>query len=154
MSPEPISSGGSGTIRSRGSTAFPEQMKELFTALREGVILVVVVVILFWPGQIGRIAKEAGLKSAFGLEFYEQVQESQKQTEEAQAAMSEIQSELTQLGQQLQGLSRQQPGPALSANVRGLITRVDTLKVRSTTVNKSLQTNLQTQRKILERIPR
>lgn len=154
MPPEISSSGGSKTPESQGATAFPGQMKELFTALREGVIFVVVVVILLWPSHIGRIAREAGLKSGFGFEFFEQIQETQKQTEEAQAAMDEFQSELTLLGQQLQGLSQQQPGPELSADVRGLITKVDTLKVRSKTVNKSLQTSSQTQREILKRIPR
>jgi Tfp pilus assembly protein PilO len=129
-------------------------MKEFFTALREGVIFVVLVLALLWPSQIGRIAEAAGLKSAFGLEFIQKVQETQKQSEEAQAALSDIQSELTQLAQQLQGLSQQQPGPALSADVRSLITRVDTLKVRSTAVNKSLQMSSQTQREVLKRISR
>ena len=128
--------------------------REWFAAAREGAIAAaiatVVVILLFWPSRIGRIAKEAGIKAAFGVEFLEELEKSQEKTIAALDDAKDLSSKSTQFRARLQAISKEkQPSPEA---VKSLAKDVDALEQRSNEVKKSLENSLQTQRDIIKRI--
>ena len=132
-------------------SAIPGQLKELFGALREGIVFVVLISLLIWPSYIGSVAKKAGISKGFGLEFRQELEKSQEQVTAAQKAVDGFADDLTGFKQQLQVLN-QHPSHEIADAVRGLMNKVDTLQARNQKARGSLQTSLQTQRGIIDRI--
>jgi len=135
------------------SVSMATKIKEVFGAMREGVIVIAVIGLLFNPSWIGKIAQEAGLKSAFGMEFIEQqLEESQAETASAQEEVDRIMSELTEVKGQLGELSvaTLQARPEVRNKINTITANVGTLEERSRTINKSLESSLNRQKTILE----
>lgn len=129
------------------------RLKESVVAMRELIIVLVMLILFIQPGWIKSIAQNAGLQSAFGLTFSEEkLKESQEQTKAAQEEVAQIMAQLTRVQNQLERLRASAPATngELSARITDITNDVGTLQRKSTTVNKSLQDNLKVQESILQ----
>src|SRR5262245_41637571 len=124
----------------QSSTTIIGRIREAFAVLQESAILAVVAVLLLNPSYIGWVAKEAGISSALGIEFTEEIEKSQKETIAAQESVKNLANELRQLKVDLKALSLQpQPSPD---DAKKLAKEVETLEERSQTVRRSLENSL------------
>ena len=133
--------------------SIPMLAKEWFAALREGVIAVIIMLLLLYPSYIGTVASKAGLKSAFGIEFIQQLEENQKEMSKAQEAVNVITSQLTQLRSQLLrlGAATSKTNQPMAGEIARMTTNVDSLELRSRQIKGSLQTSLRVQEGLIEK---
>lgn len=133
------------------------KVKEGIAVLREGVIFLAIIILLIQPQCIGEIAKEAGIKSGFGLEFVQQLQQSQEETGRAQAALEVVSIEMDKLKRELRTLS-QSAGPStnptiLVGEIRRLARNADSLERKSAAIKPFLQNSVRLQTELLRKVP-
>lgn len=148
----------------RSPTTTEGRIREGVAAAREGtivsVIVLVVLTLVINPGYIGRVAKEAGIRSAYGVEFRDQIEQGIKGTMAAKAAVIEIDKMLGRFNVEFQELSQQQqrrttkPSQVDVKKLAELAKEVETLEQQNQTVKRSLENSLQAQQELLKSIPK
>lgn len=130
-------------------------LKEIFAALREAILVIVLLLLLILPETFNGILQRAGFTEAdFGfIKWKNQLEEVQKQTEEARALVTEIQEELQGLQGELIAAEKTRDGKiSPQREITRLSDRMAELTAKTRAARQKLSENLQTQEQLLQEI--
>lgn len=131
-------------------------LKEIFAALREAILVIVLLLLLILPETFNGILQRAGFTEAdFGfIKWKSRLEELQKQTEEANALVAEIQEELQGLQTELSTAEKTRDGQILPQREGvGLSDRMSELTKKTRIAQQKLSENLQIQQQLLKELP-
>jgi hypothetical protein len=117
---------------------------------RDGLFLIIIVMLLFLPRTVNRILSDAGFARAsmFGFEWEKKLDESAKQTEAAQQEVERLHSELGQYATRIDQVASSVAQPAVKAQTQELARNIRTSQAVAEGVGKRLAINAQTQKNI------
>jgi hypothetical protein len=117
---------------------------------RDGLFLIIIVMLLFLPGKVNHILIEAGFTKAsiLGFDWEKKLDESAKQTEAAQQEVERLHSELGQYATRIDQVASSVAQPAVKAQTQELARNIRTSQAVAEGVGKRLAINAQTQKNI------
>ncbi len=130
-------------------------LKEIFAALREVILVIVLLLLLILPETFNGILQRAGFTEAdFGfIKWKSQLEELHQQTEAANALVAEIQEELQGLQGELITAEKSRDGKIVpQRDATRLSERIAQISAKAQSARQKLNENLQTQEQLLEEV--
>ena len=131
-----------------------DKVKDTLTSIREGMIILVLVLLLAFPNWINKRLVEAGFTkgSIAGLEWEAKVEESQKNLERANKEVEAIKTELKSMSSAITTINSTTLPPETRNQVQRLQVRVDSSRTNLEGVDRSLKRSLNEHENILKNI--
>jgi len=130
-------------------------IKEIFAALREAILVIVLILLLIWPATFNGILVKAGFTEAdFGfIKWKRQLQELVQQTREANELVNVVQEDLETINQELESTPRGLGGDEKALKERAAIARrISKTSETAQTARQKLAENLRKQEELLNEI--
>lgn len=118
-----------------------EAIQAAINAVRDGVILFVLLLLLIWPGTVNRILSHAGFTkiSIAGFEWEKKIEEALAQTEAAQREVDRLSLELGRYANRFDEVGREITAPAARAQVQDLAASVRTSQTAALNLSRNLK---------------
>jgi hypothetical protein len=129
--------------------AFIDVTKDSATLLREIVIILLIVGLVFWTDYFREVAQKLGLKGVDVAGIALSLDESQTATKTAAGDVSNLQQQVNQLASRLQSLQDAAKGTKLSSEVDSFVSLVTNLSDRTNAADQSLSSSLVKQQQVL-----
>jgi len=130
-------------------------LKDFITSIREGIIVVVLLLFLFLPKVMNGVLESAGFTSVNLAGFKWELEKSMNQTKEARDQVIELEQKLVTFDRQLRMINE---SPDIKAQDREKIARlsrnIGEAREKTSIVSSSLKDSLQVQRSIVEQADR
>ncbi len=130
-------------------------IKEIFAAIREAILVIVLILLLIWPAAVNGILVKAGFTEAdFGfIKWKRQLQELAQQTQEANELVNVVQEDLETINQELESTPRGLGGDEKLFEERdALAKRISKTSETAQTARQKLAENLKKQQELLNEI--
>lgn len=130
-------------------------IKEIFAALREAILVIVLILLLIWPATFNGILVKAGFTEAdFGfIKWKRQLQELVQQTREANELVNVVQEDLETINRELESTPRGLGGNEKALEDRAAIAkRISKTSETAQTARQKLAENLKRQQALLKEI--
>jgi septal ring factor EnvC (AmiA/AmiB activator) len=132
--------------------SFFGRFRECFAALKELIIVLVIVLLFLWPPFVGRTLYAAGISSLFGIDFdVDRLIAASESAEQAGEELSKVNSELRQVNTRLTTLA-QTPQRNPQA-VKDLSDEAKRLETRSDEAMRRLEMSRDLRKSVTDRLP-
>src|SRR5262245_34560582 len=130
-----------------------ENLKGVVTFLREGIIVVVLLLFLLLPGVMNNVLGRAGFTKASVAGFEWELQDSVQKTQEATKTVGQLEQRLQDLSTQLDQIRQSaNTPPAVKEQISSLSQQVNQTPSERNSVQNTLKSSGAVQQRIIERV--
>lgn len=129
-------------------------LKDLLVVLRDGLILLVFVLLHFFPAKVNQVLTQAGFTKGTiaGFTWERELEASSEQAKGAGQAVALVEGKLTGLAERLEDLDRRAADPSLKRSLRELSQEVQTSQQEAQAANRAVKSSLLAQQRIIEQV--
>ena len=125
--------------------------KDFLGAIREGMIILAIALVLLWPSRVRAILAQAGIREIAGVSFdWEGLAEASENALDSRQQVTEIATQLEQVQANLQSLAGANPD---HAEVQEIARQVQDLESKARNIDTALQDSLAAQADLLQKAP-
>jgi len=130
-----------------------ENLKGFVTFLREGIIVLVLLMFLLLPGVMNNVLGRAGFTKASVAGFEWELQDSVQKTQDATKTVGQLEQRLQDLSKRLDQISQSaNTPPAVKEQITSLSQQVDQTRSETNSVQNTLKSSVAVQQRIIERV--
>jgi uncharacterized phage infection (PIP) family protein YhgE len=139
--------------KSKYETAI-SNLKDTLTVVRDGVLVIIFVLLLVFPASINKQLTAAGFTKGTiaGFEWEKQIADSNQKTQTAGNVVDQLQRGLDDYEQQIQDLADQTKDPRLKASLQQLATDMKSSQDSAQSANGELKQSLLAQQQIIQQV--